>query len=50
MDWADNEEQAAFRTQDVRSFIEDSLPGFYRARQAEVGHAAPASRPTGRKT
>ena len=31
MDWADNDEQAAFRTQ-VRSFIESSLPGYYRAR------------------
>ena len=31
MDWADNDEQAAFRTE-VRSFIQGSLPGFYRAR------------------
>ena len=31
MDWADNEEQAAFRAE-VHSFIADSLPQFYRDR------------------
>ncbi len=29
MDWADNDEQAAFRTE-VRSFIQESLPQYYR--------------------
>ena len=33
MDWADNEEQAAFRAE-VHSFIEDRLPQFYRDRIA----------------
>jgi alkylation response protein AidB-like acyl-CoA dehydrogenase len=34
MDWADSEEQAAFRTQ-VHSFIEEHLPDLYRSRIAE---------------
>jgi alkylation response protein AidB-like acyl-CoA dehydrogenase len=35
MDWADTQEQAAFR-QEVRSFINESLPEYYK-RQAEEG-------------
>ena len=37
MDWADNEEQAAFR-KEVRSFIETNLPAYYR-RLGEQGGA-----------
>ena len=36
MNWADNNEQAAFRTQ-VHSFIEGNLPQYYRDRIAERG-------------
>ncbi len=36
MDWADNDEQAAFRTQ-VHLFIEGNLPQYYRDRIAERG-------------
>ena len=39
MEWADSTEQAEFRTS-VRSFIENNLPGFYRARAEDP-------RPTG---
>ena len=31
MEWADSAEQAEFRTS-VRSFIQNNLPGYYRAR------------------
>src|SRR5262249_52079597 len=36
MDWADTAEQAAFRA-DVRKFIEDSLPEYYKKQAAEGG-------------
>ena len=38
MDWADSAEQGAFRAQ-VRSFIEERLPGYYRQRAEEIDSA-----------
>ena len=38
MDWADSAEQGAFRTQ-VRSFIEERLPEYYRRRAEEIDAA-----------
>ncbi|MXW24139.1 MAG: hypothetical protein F4Z96_05730, partial [Chloroflexi bacterium] len=35
MDWADSDAQATFRNE-VRSFIEERLPAFYKARAQEA--------------
>jgi alkylation response protein AidB-like acyl-CoA dehydrogenase len=42
MDWSDNAAQDEFRSQ-VRSFIEDRLPGFYRRELATGAHVGPFS-------
>jgi alkylation response protein AidB-like acyl-CoA dehydrogenase len=42
MDWSDTPEQAAFRTQ-VRSFIEEHLPDYYRKNYGQGHHVGPFS-------